>query len=73
MGVSLSHTQKSDAVDEYTAASMANGVTSLFDSDIGLARTGIASGGTSERSKRLLACMMLGNAIPLYIISVLEN
>ena len=42
LGVPLSHTQKSDAVDEYTAASMAKGVTSLFYSDIGLATTGIA-------------------------------
>ena len=42
LGVPLSHTQKSDAVDEYTAASMAKGVTSLFESDIGLATTGIA-------------------------------
>lgn len=42
LGVPLSHTQKSDAVDEYTAVSMAKGVTSLFHSDIGLATTGIA-------------------------------
>ena len=40
--VPLSHTQKTDAVDEYTAKSMAKGVTSLFHSDIGLATTGIA-------------------------------
>ena len=42
LGVPLSHTQKTDAVDEDTAKFMARGVTSLFDSDIGLATTGIA-------------------------------
>ena len=39
LGVPLSHTQKTDAVDEHTAKSMARGVTSLFHSDIGLATT----------------------------------
>ena len=42
LGVPLSHTQKTDAVDEHTAKLMAKGVTSLFHSDIGLATTGIA-------------------------------
>ena len=42
LGVPLSHTEKTDAVDEYTAKAMAKGVTSLFHSDIGLATTGIA-------------------------------
>jgi len=42
LNVPLSHTKKTDAVDGYTAESMAKGVTRLFSSDIGLATTGIA-------------------------------
>lgn len=42
LNIPLSHTQPTDAVDASTAESMAKGVTELFDSQIGLATTGIA-------------------------------